>query len=263
REHPEVYVPAAKEIYFFNRHYERGFDWYLSFFKKFNGEKACGELSHEYFLSGNYAERIHAHLPDAKIIFCLREGVERTFSAYLYDRTIFEHVGPKDFQRGLTFEAYATLPHIIKLSDYYRNMRPFFLLFPRDNILVLFYDDLKTNPGRFAQKLFAFLGVDPMFAPPSLYRIVNPARRARSDFFANLAYRGGQWLRKIGRPDVLGSVKRQGWFEKILYKSFNENEKPKIPLQTIEPLRKIYHKDYDKLADLIGTRPPDSWFRVK
>ncbi|HEY2989153.1 MAG TPA: sulfotransferase, partial [Candidatus Binatia bacterium] len=142
REHPEVYVPAAKEIYFFNRHYERGFDWYLSFFKKVNGEKASGEVSHEYFLSESYAHRIHAHLPDAKIIFCLREGVERTFSAYLYDRTIFEHVGPKEFQRGLTFEAYATLPHIIKLSDYYRNMRPFFLLFPRDNILVLFYDDL-------------------------------------------------------------------------------------------------------------------------
>ena len=50
REHPEVFVPLAKDIQFFDWHYDKGIDWYLSFFRPGRGKRAIGEVSHDYFL---------------------------------------------------------------------------------------------------------------------------------------------------------------------------------------------------------------------
>lgn len=259
-QHPEVYVPRVKEIFYFDRYFERGFDWYLSFFKNARKEKERGELTHDYFLREEIAYRIHEELPDVKNIFCLREGVDRTFSEYLYDQTLFQYVSAKKYRQGMTFQEFATLPEIVKLSDYYKNMKPFFKLFPRKQILVLFFDKLKNNPGEFCQELFQFLGVDTNFHPPFLNKKVNVARKVRGMFFAEIAYKGGQLLRKFGRPGILGTIKRRQWFEKLLYRPIkNEDEKPGIPLGALESLRRIYHQDDRKLAALIGQPLPENW----
>ena len=50
REHPDVFVPLAKDIYFFDKHYDRGLQWYRSFFASAGGRRAIGELSHDYYL---------------------------------------------------------------------------------------------------------------------------------------------------------------------------------------------------------------------
>ena len=74
----------AKDLGFFDQQYWRGIDWYASFFNVKEKVKAIGEISHNYFLSEETAQRIYEHLPEAKIICCLRDPVERTVSAYIY-----------------------------------------------------------------------------------------------------------------------------------------------------------------------------------
>ena len=59
RGHPECHVPELKDIYFFDRFYARGLDWYLSLFDSAApGARAVGELSHDYLFSPAAAERI-------------------------------------------------------------------------------------------------------------------------------------------------------------------------------------------------------------
>lgn len=260
RDHPEIFVPISKDIMFFDRYYHLGINWYLRQFSNAKHEKAVGELSHDYFLSEETAHRIHKNLPNAKIIFCLREGVDRTYSEYLYDRTLFQFV-PKDiYNDGFSFEEFACLPQIVRRSDYYNNMKPFFELFPRNNILVLFMDDLRNNPIDFAKRLFNFLEVNPNFKSDRINEKFNQARYARSKSLANIAYVGGSILRRLGQPKIVGGLKRQNWFDKILYKSYGyKREKPKIPKEVILRLQPLYHKDYDKLADLIRKPLPTEW----
>ena len=63
RSHPECFVPRAKDIYFFNKYYHLGWDWYLSHFKNADSFKAVGELSHDYFGSEESANLIQEFLP--------------------------------------------------------------------------------------------------------------------------------------------------------------------------------------------------------
>ena len=66
QQHPQCFVPAAKDIYFFDRYYGRGLQWYASFFSSApRSARAIGELSHDYLYSEQAAERIASTLPAA------------------------------------------------------------------------------------------------------------------------------------------------------------------------------------------------------
>jgi len=263
REHPQVFVPEAKDIMFFDRYYDKGINWYLGLFSGATQEKAIGELSHDYFLSEQVACRIFEHFPCVKIIFCLREGVDRTFSEYLYDRTLLQFIGHREYTQGMTFEAFARIPDIVHRGDYYNNMKPFYDLFPRKNIAVFFYDDIEKTPELFARHLYEFLEVDTEFQPDSLHKRVNAARESRCAILANLAYIVGRKVRQLGHPNIVGGIKRLGWFEKLLYRTYkDEKEKPRISSDVIQRLRLTYHKDYNKLTELIGKPLPEDWFKI-
>lgn len=260
REHPDIYVSDAKELFYFDRYYDKGEEWYLTHFDDALPEQVVGELSHDYFLDPECAHRIKECNPNIKIIVCLREGIDQAFSSYLYDKTIYQYFPRKRYEKGFTFREFAQEPHAIHLSDYFHNLKPYYDLFPRENIAVLFYDDLKADPADFAKQIFAFLGVDQSFVPSILHKKVNVAREPRIQWIADLAYKAGQLLRKKGNAALMGSIKRQPLFEKILYKQYNDKaSRPTIPAEDIPILKEIYHKDDAALSDLIGRELPAKW----
>jgi hypothetical protein len=262
REHPEIFVADAKDLMFFDRYYGRGLDWYLSHFSQANGQRAIGEFSHDYFLEEEYAERIVRDFPDVKILVCLREPVDRTFSEYLYDQTLFQFVPAEEYESGLGFEGFARLPRIRQRSNYAVNLRYFYDRFPRERILVEFYEDLRADPGRFARRVFQFLEVDPEFNPPSLHRRINPARQARSPRIARFAYQIGQLLRRSGMPKFVGAFKRHSWLGWILYREFGRGmKKPAIPEDVRRRLHELYRGQDAALSRLIGRPLPRSWTR--
>jgi len=50
-QHPDIYVPRPKEIHFFNHseNYAKGIDWYRSRFPGYEGQRAVGEFTPNYF----------------------------------------------------------------------------------------------------------------------------------------------------------------------------------------------------------------------
>ena len=250
REHPQVYVPAAKDIQFFDKNFEKGIEWYLSLFQPGLGRKAIGEISHDYFLAEKTSELIKEYLPDVRLICCLREPVDRTLSSYLFYRTTV-------LNKKTTFEEFAFTERILSLSDYYYNLLPFYGRFPRENILLLFFDDLKHNPRRFAHRIYEFLQIDPDFHPKVLYRKILPASEPRSSWLAHLAYQVGLLLRKFSLVNVVGNVKRTGIFRTLLYKELEK--KPEVSPVVKQRLKAYYMNRYELLPDLIGEPLPASW----
>ena len=85
--HPQVYVPPAKDIYYFDRYYTKGPAWYGSFFKKVpDTAVAVGELSHDYLYSTAAADRMLHDLPQVKLLAAVRNPIERAYSAYLFQK---------------------------------------------------------------------------------------------------------------------------------------------------------------------------------
>ena len=75
QQHPQVFLAHPKELHYFSLHQDRGLDWYSNHFAEASAEKRCGEVTPYYLFHPLAAERIHAAIPNVKLIVLLRSYV--------------------------------------------------------------------------------------------------------------------------------------------------------------------------------------------
>lgn len=171
--HPDVAMakPVTPEPKFFLRDdlYERGLAYYSAqWFDALPARSCAGEKSTNYLESAVACERIARDLPSVKLIFILRDPVERAHSNYLWSKR--NGIETESFARALELEAaresslapelrYARPHAYFSRGLYAELLRPWFARFPREHILVLRSEDVVDAPGELANSLFAFLGV--------------------------------------------------------------------------------------------------------
>ena len=253
REHPEVYVPVAKNIEFFDRNYHRGFDWYLENFRPGPGIRAIGELSHDYYVVEDACARIRRHLPDVKLICCLREPGEFVVSSYNFTRM-------HELKETVGFRTYANNAAIGQLTQYKENLRRFYKQFPTEQIKIVFFDDVRTSPRELIRGLYQFVGVDPSYRPRLGGRKVNAARLPRSRAVTQLAFSAARNLRQFGLPNLVGLVKRNRLVESLLYRQ--GSSLPDGAEDVLSSLRARCRAGYPELEDLIGRPLPRAWYDV-
>ena len=168
RQHPRCFVPPAKDLYFFDRHYSRGMDWYLRHFGVAPaGCTHCGELSHDYLFSAEAAARIARDLPAARLITILREPAERTFSHYLYLL--------RSGRTRLAFpEALDAFPELIRNSLYGQHLTAWLRVVDRSRLGVFFFDQLQSAPEALGAGILDFIGL-PAEAGIDFHKRVLPA----------------------------------------------------------------------------------------
>lgn len=217
--HPQCFVPTAKDIYFFDREYSRGLQWYEKFFAAASPEQiAMGELSHDYILSDEVADRILRDLPTVRLLSVIRNPVERSLSHYLYLR-----------RSGLTQtnlrEALEKFPELIENSRYSVMLPRFTSRFPKEQLCFLMFDDLRHRPQVFANMLTQFLGLESIDATD--LGIVRPASRARSFYVARVMKGGAAVARRIGLQNLVGRVKH-GPLGNLLYVPIDSSEREQL-----------------------------------
>ncbi len=100
-----------------------------------------------------------------RLLCSLRHPVDRAYSDYLmYLRIRGRRLDPV---RDLTTTAVWAQPesHWMRVGRYYEQLSRYFDAFPRDQICVLLFDDLRRNPQKFVRDTYQFLDVDPAFQP--------------------------------------------------------------------------------------------------
>lgn len=153
--HPDVFVTEPKEIDFFSYHYQRGLDWYREKFTGSGQARASGEISPSYMEHPLAAVRARACNPDLKLICSLRHPVERAWSNHLFN--IREGYLEGD---DLSFESVLQdNPMYLERSLYAVALTPWFNAFPREQILVLFQEDIAGDASGEARRVLDFLGV--------------------------------------------------------------------------------------------------------
>lgn len=185
--HPDVYLSTPKEPHYFDCHYGKGPASYLhDHFAGWNRERAAGDATPSYLLLPFVPERIRRELPDARLIAILRHPVERAYSSWWMfhargmERLSFEDAvreNAERLSRGDRLEgeagAYAWGEHVRALENgehirirtyldsghYAEQLRRYFACFARDQIRVVFSDDLRNDRERVIRGLWRFLGV--------------------------------------------------------------------------------------------------------
>jgi len=190
--HPSIYMakPLKPEPKFFlvDALYEKGLEYYArTWFDAAGAAPLAGEKSTDYLESAAAAQRIANDLPRAKLIFILREPVDRAYSNFLWST-----------MNGLEHESFATALRLEaqrerELPERLRYARPYSyfsrglyadLLAPyvdrcaHDQILVLKFEDIVSAPHDLAEKLHRFLAVEPRPRDADALGVINPSDRS-------------------------------------------------------------------------------------
>lgn len=86
-QHPDLNLPAKKELQFFTFEYLKGWSWYENQFPaQYNFEKKLtGEATPYYLFHPLVPKRVAHHLPKVKLIIMLRNPVDRAYSHYFHE----------------------------------------------------------------------------------------------------------------------------------------------------------------------------------
>ncbi|MGF1482411.1 MAG: sulfotransferase domain-containing protein [Cyanophyceae cyanobacterium] len=155
--HSQIYMSPHKEPSFFARDevYARGIEWYAALFDEANPEQICGEASTDYTKFPRWphsAERIAQWLPQVKMIYIMRNPVDRAYSYYVH------------INRGLkvdeTFEEHLEKTSIcLDGSRYLLQIKRYLQFFPQESFLFLLLEDLTEQPNQTLSAVCQFLGI--------------------------------------------------------------------------------------------------------
>lgn len=159
RQHPQVFVPDVKEPGFFVQEigWRYGVPWYERLFADAGDALAIGEASPAYTMYPALAgvpERIASVVPDVRMIYLMRDPIERMRSGYVHRLETGEEHQP--IRRALLFDA-----TYVNLSRYALQLGQYFNCFPRSQFLLLTAEDLRDRRSATMHRVFDFIGVDP------------------------------------------------------------------------------------------------------
>lgn len=265
REHPEISNKNIKELYFFNKpfNYRKGIKRYYSIFEKASEGQIKGEYTPSYMLDPKVPLLIHKDFPNVKILACLRNPADRAYSDYRYNiQENGRFIRYKNFEDTIKSD-----PEFVERGFYYKQLKPYFDLFPRENILILFYENLRKDPERIIEKIYKFLGVNDTNYNPSLVdRKLSVTGtyiiKYKLPFFNSLIYRLDEkvkdhpklrfFINKIGVEKYL-LIFRQFNRMKIIGKNEDVFSIPALKESTRKHLlNHVYKNDIKKLEKLLN-----------
>ncbi|MBT8399712.1 MAG: sulfotransferase domain-containing protein [Rhodothermia bacterium] len=156
--HDQIDMSSMKETNYFiaQKNYEKGHGWYRSLFRE--DGRLTGEASPNYtkrHIFGDVPRRIHECNSDVKLVYLVRDPIERILSHYVHN---YAHGREsRSFEAALSsFEN----NNYLETSKYYFQIRAFLDYFDRDRILVLESRQLLTDGQNSVKRVLEFLGVE-------------------------------------------------------------------------------------------------------
>jgi hypothetical protein len=155
--HPQIYVPPrCKEVHFFDRHYDRGVDWYKAFFpepREAAAYRQIGEITPKYLHDPHVPARIRALLPDCQFLVILRNPADRAYSHY--------SLLIRDCGVACSFEdQLQAMPEIVERGFYAQQIKRYFRLFPAARFCFLVFERAVQSPEATCRALADYLAVD-------------------------------------------------------------------------------------------------------
>ena len=216
REHPEVFVPDVDALHYFTVHFDQGEQWYTRHYSDYAGERVVGDTTPSYAAFDWSRRRLADFNPDAKILITLRNPIDRAFSHYFHMKQ--KRGYPKRFQEVLENKA-DLFQWLIAMGFYGHHLTDLFRYFAREQVCVMSYDLLVSDPRTFCRQVFDFLEIDSSFLPTCVNQKVNSATRFQGPFrqilrkFFSVAHPASEYdvgltretrtrLSEIFRPDI-------------------------------------------------------------
>ena len=157
-QHPGFFFPArgpSRSAPDYERDRPANLDWYRRLFEPAGPTQAVGDYSTIYLAARDAPRRIRDLLPEATLLFMLRNPVDRAYSHYWHRVKTgrathsFEH----ELQHG---------PSTLVLRGFYRRQLERYLRwFSRDQLKIVLFEDFVDDTQAVVDEVCSFLGVSP------------------------------------------------------------------------------------------------------
>jgi hypothetical protein len=274
--HPEVGASSRKETDFFRESWSGDLDADAALYSTYFGHvdasaKVIAEASPGYLgEAALVAPRIRALLPDVRLLFVLRDPIERLHSSYHF------HRGRLNLPQELSFDeyvrcclAYERGTHtpvelgldewylkVLRFGRYAERLGHFLAHLPVQNVKVGFFETLREDERAFVTDLSGFLGIVPDFWRDFPFRRSNVTFSARNHGLHRLAMRTNALAEPLMRryPAVKQSLVR-------VYKVINQEREgyDAMSPDTQALLAEYYAPSVRALRALVPTPLPAAW----
>ncbi len=184
-QHPQIFLPAQKELHYFSLHFDAGLPWYAEHFAAAGPAQRCGEITPYYLFHPQAPQRIRALLPQVRLIVLLRDPVERALSQYFHARRLGLETLPLKQALAAEAERLAGAEWVLRApggrhlshqehsylerSRYEQQLARYQALFGAEQLLVRSSTALFSGSEQLWRELLAFLELD-AWALPALPR---------------------------------------------------------------------------------------------
>lgn len=256
-----VTLSDGNEINFFSkdRIYKKGLKWYESLFAHLDTDKIIGEKSASYMSSEAAPERIFKAIPGVRLIFILRNPVDRAYSHYRSN--IQKGTEFFSFEKALKAEAkrikrggfFRNNYSYKQRSMYYDQISRFLNYFPREQMHFLLLEELNADPAKELAKICEFLNVDKAFIDTvDLKKRYNPTKVSKIPLIQFLLL----MCRRFIRIKIVMRI-----IDRLRQINLKDVEKPPMKTETRRVLMDYFKESNQKLGKLIGKDLSiwDSW----
>lgn len=269
--HPSVCGSVVKETDFFRNLYtgdhKKDIVNYAKYFERsFPETPILMEASPGYLGGGEeVAMRIHALIPRTKLLFILRNPIDRMYSSFNF------HVGKLNLDKNLSFEKYVDkciaydsgqktpvelgidewYLKVISFGRYADYLKYYYQQFSDKHIKVMFFEDMNRDIAGFMYELCQFLEISQSHFDNYDFKKINVTYESKIKWLHKLAVyfnmKSERFLRQ--RPEL-----KQ--YMVSLYKMLNQAREgyDKIPNESRDRLMQYYRPSIDELQKLIGVK---------
>lgn len=134
--------------------------WYLSLFQA-NHSKVTGEITPAYsMLNAEDVKKVSQLLPNLKIIFLIRNPIDRAWSHVRHEvqRNTFKEID--DIEK---IKQVINQPEQVLRSNYLNTLEVWKKHFPDQRIFIGFFDEILISPTKLLEKISDFLAIDSSF----------------------------------------------------------------------------------------------------
>jgi len=244
--HPNVGMSSPKETGFFLRRTDQDLDWYQQCFS--GAARAYGETCTNYAKHPDFdgvPERMHSLLPDIKLLYLVRDPVERAVSHYVHNWVVKrEHRSAEEVLCPPDESWY------VNVGRYHYQLSQYLEYYSLENIRVIESERLRSARTEVLFEIFEFIGVEPDVQREWVQAEYNTSeeRQRSTDAAEFLIHTSiGQAIKNIGKAVVPSS-----WVERGKELLLQNAEKPTIDREVRERVRAFLQEDVEQLRRLTG-----------
>lgn len=240
-----ISMTEPKEPNFFSDelNWAKGMGWYESLFESMPVDDLKGESSTHYTKLPTYPlciPRMHEHLPNAKLIYVMRDPIDRIVSQYIHEWS------QRVIEDGCTIDdAIDRYPMLAEYSKYAMQLSPYVEKWGKGHILPVFFERLMHNPQEEFERVGRFLGIttELQWDMDDAQNVSSQRQRRGPVVNAILGNRVMQAVRRTLLPESLRARIRSRWTMK---------ERPVLSDSSIEKLHGMLDPEMQRLGEWIG-----------